>query len=504
MESRKRTILESITFGKRVAEEERDSLAHYFVETDQWRRIFAGEIDVVYGPKGSGKSALHSALMARQSLLFDRGVIVFAAENPRGAPAFKELVDDPPASEREFIGLWKTYFLSVAGSVLKDYGAVGPAATQVITLLAGAGLLQAKPEKNLLALLKAARQYAKTKWDGLSIQPEVKFDPHTGNVTGASAKITLGDGKAENTPEAALDLDDILKKTDLAFKEMGFHLWILLDRLDVAFAESHVLEENALRALFKFYLDCQAFDNLRLKVFLRSDIWKRIAASGFREASHITATVTIEWDERSLLNLLVRRALQNRSVTDYYAVEAENILQSYEAQETFFYRMFPDKIEPADRKPTTFAWIIGRTRDGTQATAPRELIHLLTRAREVQLGQLDVGQAEPDGERLFTNTSIRDALAEVSKTRLEQTLYAEYPVLRDRLEKLRREKTRQTPASLAKIWAVPPPDAEALAGELVGVGFFERQGAKEVPEYWVPHLYRQGLEMIQGRADASE
>jgi ABC-type lipoprotein export system ATPase subunit len=30
----------------------------YFVETDQWKRLLRGEVDIVYGPKGSGKSAL--------------------------------------------------------------------------------------------------------------------------------------------------------------------------------------------------------------------------------------------------------------------------------------------------------------------------------------------------------------------------------------------------------------------------------------------------------------
>ncbi len=51
----KRDVLLASTFGKTIAEDEERDLASYFVETDQWRRIFAGEIDVVYGPKGSGK-----------------------------------------------------------------------------------------------------------------------------------------------------------------------------------------------------------------------------------------------------------------------------------------------------------------------------------------------------------------------------------------------------------------------------------------------------------------
>ena len=53
----KRDVLAVIDFGHRVAEEESDALLGYFVETDHWRRLYAGSVDVIYGPKGSGKSA---------------------------------------------------------------------------------------------------------------------------------------------------------------------------------------------------------------------------------------------------------------------------------------------------------------------------------------------------------------------------------------------------------------------------------------------------------------
>jgi len=92
----KREILLSITFGHRIAEEETDVLATYFVETDHWNRLFRGEIDVIYGPKGSGKSALYSLLLAKSGELFDRNIVLVAGENPRGAPAFRDLVANPP------------------------------------------------------------------------------------------------------------------------------------------------------------------------------------------------------------------------------------------------------------------------------------------------------------------------------------------------------------------------------------------------------------------------
>ena len=100
----KLNLLRDITFGERVAEEETNDLARYFVETDQWNRIFRGEIDVIKGEKGTGKSAIYSLLMAKESELFDKNILLVPAEKPRGTPVFKELVTDPPVTEVRGLG----------------------------------------------------------------------------------------------------------------------------------------------------------------------------------------------------------------------------------------------------------------------------------------------------------------------------------------------------------------------------------------------------------------
>jgi hypothetical protein len=89
----------------------------------------------------------------------------------------------------------------------------------------------------------------------------------------------------------------------------------VLDRLDVAFADSEGLERNALRALFRVYRDMQGLNNVSVKILLRDDIWARITDEGFREASHITRAVTYPpfcvlsqkgWAELGLYSQLVR------------------------------------------------------------------------------------------------------------------------------------------------------------------------------------------------------
>ncbi|MGH3692752.1 MAG: hypothetical protein ACRDRX_01895 [Pseudonocardiaceae bacterium] len=67
MAQSKRSLLTGLSLGKRVAEEEVDDLASYFVETEQWRKVLADEVDIIFGPKGAGKSAIYSTLLQRDA-----------------------------------------------------------------------------------------------------------------------------------------------------------------------------------------------------------------------------------------------------------------------------------------------------------------------------------------------------------------------------------------------------------------------------------------------------
>lgn len=65
-------LLNSIRFGERIAEKEAQNLRHYFVTTEDWRRLFEGEVDIIYGTKGAGKSALYAVLDQAKESLFEK------------------------------------------------------------------------------------------------------------------------------------------------------------------------------------------------------------------------------------------------------------------------------------------------------------------------------------------------------------------------------------------------------------------------------------------------
>ena len=491
----KRDVLAETTFGHRIAEDETDDLMSYFVETDQWNKVFSGEADIVYGPKGSGKSALFSLMRCKRQELQERNIVLAAGERVRGTPVFEDLVSDPPASEEQFRSLWKLYFLSLIGTSFRLVNMHGDKARKLVSVLEEADLLV--PEWSLKRSLRAALDYVR-RID--SVSGEIKVAEGSG-LPSVEGKVTIREPGGEQRKRGYISADELLELADESLEDEKLKIWIILDRLDVAFAESAKLEGNALRALFRVYRDMAALGNLSLKIFLRNDIWIRITSVGFREASHITKSITITWEPQALLNLVIRPALHNNALREFYGVDAEAILGSAEAQKELFYRIFPAQVDPGERKSTTFDWMLTRTMDGTGKPAPRELIHLLSAARDQQLKALEVGGTEPPGENLFDRSALKAALPEVSRVRYQQTLCSEHPTLKPILDKLEGEKAQQSAASLARIWRVSEKEALSRAELLCDVGFFQKRGSKDQPLFWVPFMYRDALKLVQGQAE---
>ena len=490
--TRKREVLQATTFGRPTAEEEGAELSAYFVETDLWQRILAGDIDVVYGAKGSGKSALYALLLSKTSELFDRGIILVAAENPAGAIAFKDLLADPPTDEAEFRNLWKLYFLVLIAHTLRDYGVSSPRLAKVYDALEEAHLLPRNA--SLRGFLRLALLYVRrfVRSDAVGLETTVRFNQTTSMPLSMTGRIIFNEPSTVEESLGWVSVDHLLDLVNTALVESRVSIWLVLDRLDVAFAESAELERNALRALFRVYLDLRSYEAISLKIFLRSDLWMGLLKTGFREASHISSQMTISWDEASLLDLVIRRALHNGALRSFYEIEVEETLASGSKQVEVFYRIFPRKIFSTESL-RTFDWILQNVCDGTGQTAPRELIHLLSVARSLQLRRWEVGQAPPDGDALFDPASLTRAVPEVARVRFQQTLCAEYPHFRDRMQQLEGERNQHTPETLAEIWKVSASEAREIGYQLVDIGFFHLIGGRKSPQFLLPLLYQTAL-----------
>lgn len=290
--------------------------------------------------------------------------------------------------------------------------------------------------------------------------------------------------------------DDALTLLNAVLDEIELTTWIVVDRLDEAFQGFPAAEIPALRALFRTYLDLNAFPRIRLKLLVRKDLFRRITGDGFVNLTHINARkIEISWDEDDLLDLLGRRMSENAGFV-------ESIGQSSGAPRAVFERVFPDQVDAGTNRPTTWAWILSRIRDANGVRPPRNLIDLAKKAQQEQLRREEREKtAYEAGKPLISSEALKKGFARLSEERVQDTLLAEagseYAAL---IEKFRDSKAEHNAGTLSTTLGIGADDVPASARNLKELGFLEPVGST----FKVPMLYRGGLNITQGKAFAGE
>jgi hypothetical protein len=487
---KRREVLQSVSFGEQVAEDERKQLAAYFVRTAPAQQLIDGKVDVVYAPKGAGKSALYGHLITTADDFEGRGIVVIACEKPLGEPVFRDLVTElPNPSEGILRHLWSLYFAMLVGHEFRKRGFSD--ARGITETLQDADLLPA--EFSLRAVWRAAISFVQRAAPS-GMEGGVEFAPGTLQPSGVTWKILFRDPTVDEKRLGRVSVASLLAKADEVLRAHNLNVWLTLDRLDVAFPRNSTLEEIALRALFRTYLDLKEQEHIRLKIFLRNDIWERITKRGFPEASHIRRAVRIRWERKDLVHLVCRRLVTSKMLRDFFGVSQSDVLATIDSQASFLNRVIQRPPDLASDKDA-IDWLLMGIRDGTGQAAPRELIHLLVTAQMKQLDLWRVEEEQDDGTHLISARALQSALPDVSQSRLDQTLYAEYPDVERWVVRLRGENPAQSLVALGRLWETSPESARAAASTLIEVGFFESLGTASSPTYQVPILYRSALSM---------
>jgi hypothetical protein len=163
-----------------------------------------------------------------------------------------------------------------------------------------------------------------------------------------------------------------------------------------------------------------------------------------------------------------------------------------------FYKIFPEKVDQAERKPTTFNWMMSRIRDGNDVKPPRNLIDLANYAREKQI-QIETRSPRvlSGGEVLILSEAIRGAQEKLSEQRVTDTLFAEAgDEASNYVAKFRRAKAEHNKKTLEDTLELKGDSLNAAIRLLMEIGFLEEQ-----KNSWkIPMLYRDGLDITQGKA----
>ena len=482
-------LVRQLSLGNSVAEFD-ESLEKYFVETEPFRALVTNKADIVAGDKGTGKTALFRILRQRHNLIPEmKGIEVVAGFNPTGNPVFQRLAQEQLLTEGQYVSLWKAYLLSLVGNwILEIYGRDAAESLGALDQMLERTGLRSKddaPSTIFSRLINTVKKIFSPS------SAEVQFTFSETGIPIVIPKIKYGESGSSAEAPTVVPHEDALRLLNRCLTDAGITVWVALDRLDEAFQGFPAVETPALRALLRTYLDLLEFDRLRLKLFVRRDLFRKVVKGGFVNLTHVNARkVEIVWDEDDLLNLLCRRIREGGAVLTALGVPTETNEQLYAA-------VFPSQIDAGERKPTSWNWIMSRIRDGNHVKPPRNLIDLVMKAREAQI------RREERDARDFANSlpvieadAIRRALSRLSAERVEDTLLAEAGDAAPMIERFRGAKSEHDVASLATLLGVALEQLPSAAKALIEIGFLEQVGAT----YKVPLLYRDGLEIVQGKA----
>ncbi len=233
----------------------------------------------------------------------------------------------------------------------------------------------------------------------------------------------------------------------------------------------------------------QAWEAVRLKLFLRNDLFRRIIEGGFVNLTHINARkVEIRWDEESLRDLLDRRLREN--------VDLTKTLSTADGKSPFD-AIFPPQVDVGSRKPATWTWMMGRIRDGNYVRPPRNLIDLMQKSVDDALRREERDRSQFVQERpIIRSESIKAGLRALSKQRVEDTLLAEAGSLAHLVDEFRFGKAEHNENSVAQVLGQGVEELRRSINFLKEIGFLEPSGGS----LKIPILYRDGLAITQGKA----
>lgn len=485
-----RDVLSKLNFGNSVAEFD-DALERYFVETDTFRQLVEDRVDIVAGDKGTGKTALFKILNKRYPTIPElENVEVVPAFNVAGSPVFQRLSEGEALSEQTYMTLWKAYVLSLAGNwILALYEeAFTDKMYELDKLLETTGLRSAddSPGTVFSSIVNLFKRITNPK----AIEATITISPH--GLPIVIPRVELGD--TSSTVSDYIPHDEAFALLNTVLEEVHLSLWLVLDRLDEAFAGLPAIEIPVLRALLRTYLDLAPFTQVRLKLFLRKDLFRRIIAGGFVNLTHINARrVEIIWDEDALFDLLQRRARESGDVLAMLGVDPDD-------GGAVFASLFPDQVDQGKRKPKTWTWLMRRIRDGNDTKPPRNLIDLVQKSQEAQIRREERENNEFADRPLIAPDALKSGLRVLSKQRVEDTLLAEAGQHADYIERFRNSKAEHNLDTLSKLLGVEGDELHSVVQVLLDIGFLEAVGSN----YKIPSLYRDGLGVTQGKAFAPE
>lgn len=300
----KQTRLEQVTFGASSAENEFRDLAFYYLETDQFQRALRGEIRLVVGRKGSGKTAIFARV--RDRVRQERQNVVLDLK-PEGYKLlkFKETVLDllqVGTQEHTLTAFWEyLLLLEICYKLLekdrdlhtRDNRLYEPYRRLSNAYHSDEFISEGDFSERLTALLGRITDFFHAEYATASGQR--LSDPQ---ITGLLYRHDLA----------------VLKQNVISYLKFKREVWLLFDNLDKGWpthglaAQDLVIIRALLDSTRKLERQLQHGDiDCHTLVFLRNDVYQRLVDETPDRGKD--SRVTLDWTDADLLRELLRRRM---------------------------------------------------------------------------------------------------------------------------------------------------------------------------------------------------
>lgn len=404
----KEELLSLLSFGNVDSESERD-LDKKFIKTKDFEAFIDSQKALVLGAKGSGKSALFQMFSryeetARKLARIGKKTLIITGT---GFSDLKELQTDDfskllKQEDSNFDRIWELY---IAVKIAIKLGKEGYySGENLVEFYKHAGLLE---DMRILNILKQL-------WSVVIGSPIQGLDIDVKGV-----RVKVGGKYSIDTQDLLAEISDILAEENL-------ECWILFDKIDELYSDDYDKRKKCIESLFRTYLNfVHRFPRIKFKIFLRNDIWSTL---GFVNKSHISdKIVELTWSRNDLLQMLMRRCLNNTNIEEYVVneigMDREELLLYQNIEETF-YTVFAKQVYKGKKEAKMVDWLLQRITDGLGGRYPRELINFANYAKEEQKELQSF-----DENCLISGNAIKKAFVKVSEVKCN-TYLSEFPSLK--------------------------------------------------------------------------
>ncbi len=386
----------------------------FFVETQSFQGILADDVDIVYGSKGTGKSTIYAALLSRSDVFRTEGILVVDGGTMDVIEFVKEVAGQLPEGER-LTAIWKVCLLLLITDALRFQGFP---ASEVEDYLRRRGFL----EKTWTGRI---REYLR------GIKFRFKLDP---NAPVPVPEIEVGGDHQLESKTVDSQLATQFKSLDDVLVRRGLTVWVLLDRLDVAFDGDAKAESAIVGALMQTYTDLLTTRGLRFRIFLRDDIWTRILRDRpVRNRDHITRESVLAWGVEDIRELVGRRLLTSDALRVRYSARRTDNRWEFVERERVFRAVFGDeRVEPM----VGLDYFVKKLTNNRGEVIPRSVVLFLSKAVTTQIHLLK-GSNPTTATQLLEKHVLSDAASSAAYRHVTRTLAATWPFLSTHWESLR-------------------------------------------------------------------